>query len=180
MLEMQVYIFSSQRVIRLCKMSQYKAFTTLRYSAVLTIAEGTALSVDQVVAIGNARAKRNLEWSILFISLICYEELPVGQQHHWLFQPNYPTTVTVIQLFRYWLLALLIASASEPSVTLLCFPGRMMHMLLQKGGSHKEYPRLCSGQMNTMSEVLVCGMFSNFWQQNTSKHSLHKQQSLKF
>lgn len=61
MLEMQVYLFFSQRVIRLCKMSQYKEFTTLRYSAVLTIAEGTALSVDQVVAIGNARAKRNLE-----------------------------------------------------------------------------------------------------------------------
>lgn len=58
---MEVYLFSSQRVIRLCRMSQYKAVTALTYSAVLTIAEGTVLSVDQVVAIGNARAKRNLE-----------------------------------------------------------------------------------------------------------------------
>lgn len=51
-------------------MSQYKAFTALRYFGAVTIAEGTVLNVDQVVAIGNARAKRNLELSILFISLV--------------------------------------------------------------------------------------------------------------
>lgn len=45
-------------------MPQYKAFATLRYSEVLTIAEGAALSVDEVVAIGNARAKRNLKYFI--------------------------------------------------------------------------------------------------------------------
>jgi len=153
----------------------------LSHFAVATIAECRVLSVDQAVGVRrrNATAKWNPKWSILLISLACYEELPVGQQPCWLFQFNHPSAVGVIQFFRYWLLALLTLSSSWPSLTLPCFPGRMAHVLLQKDGPHKEYPRLCSGQMNTVSEVSVCRVFSNFWQQNTSEQSLHKQQPLK-